>query len=132
MPNHKQQTTVLWEDLKQLTQSVIDEMNRDAELSRRTGGLESRCDEGETLVVSKVSAPKMYLTVRLGAQGLEVHTLLSVEEPDLVEREFRESLTIHTSDHGTALQNPAGEVFTVDEAVFYILRPFLHLGAANC
>jgi hypothetical protein len=132
MPNQQPQTTALWEDLKQLTKSVVEEMNRDAELSSRTGGLESRLEDGDALVVSKVSVPKMYLTVRLSAEALEIHTRLRISEAESADREFREDLTIHFDANGASLRNPAGEVFTVDEAVFYILRPFLHLGAVDC
>lgn len=130
MQNQQQpRTTALWEDLKQLTKSVVEEMNRDAELSSRTGGLELRLDDGETLLVSKLSAPQMYVTVQLCADDLEVHTRLCIGEGDLVEREFREQLLIR---NGPSLRNGAGEVFAVDEAVFYILRPFLHVGALDC
>jgi len=132
MPNHQPQTTALWEDLKQLTKSVVEEMNRDAEISSRTGGLESRLEDGDALVVTKVSAPRMHLVVRLRAEAFEVHTRLWVSEADLTEWEFREDLMIQFDDKGASLRNPAGEVFTVDEAVFYILRPFLHLGAVGC
>ena len=131
MPNHEPQTTALWEDLKQLTKSVVEEMNRDAELSSRTGKLELRLENGDALVVSKVSAPTMHLTVRLGAEALEVHTRLSVSEADLTEREFREDLAIRFDASGASLRNIAGEVFAIDEAVFYILRPFLHIGTAG-
>ena len=128
MPNHQPQTTALWEDLKQLSKSVVEEMNRDAELSRRTGGLESRLEDGDVFVVSKLSAPQLFLSIRLRTEAIEIFTRLCVSEPDVVEREFREQLTIQ---NGTSLRNAAGEVFTVEEAVFYILRPFLHLGAVD-
>jgi hypothetical protein len=131
MPNHQPQTIALWEDLKHLTRSVVEEMNRDADLRTRTGGLESRLEDGDRLVVSKQSAPQMYLVVRLGAEGLDVDTRLCVSEADLTEREFREELTIQLDANNTSLRNAAGEVFTVEEAVFYILRPFLHLGAVG-
>jgi len=131
MPNYQPQTAALWEDLKQLTKSVVEEMNRDAELSSRTGGLELRLEDAEVTVVNKASAPKMHLIIRLGAYALELHTRLSVTEADLNEREFREDLAIQIDENGASLRNPAGEVFAVDEAVFYILRPFLHLGAVG-
>jgi hypothetical protein len=131
MPNRQPQTAALWEDLKQLTRSVVEEMNRDAELSSRTGRLDYSLEDGDAIVVSKESAPKMLLIVRLGPEALEVHTRLSVSEAHLTEREFREDLAIRIDESGASLRNPAGEVFTLDEAVFYILRPFLHLGAVD-
>ena len=128
MLNDQPQTAALWEELKELSKSVVEEMNRDAELSMRTGGLESRLENGDAFVVSKLSAPQLFLSVRLRTGAIEVYTRLCVSEPDLMESEFREQLTIQ---NGTSLRNAAGEVFTVEEAVFYILRPFLHLGAAD-
>jgi len=128
MLNDQSQTAALWEELKELSKSVVEEMNRDAELSRRTGGLESRLENGDAFVVSKLSAPQLFLSVRLRTGAIEVYTRLCVSEPDLMESEFREQLTIQ---NGISLRNAAGEVFTVEEAVFYILRPFLHLGAAD-
>src|ERR1044072_7602950 len=53
----------------------------------------------------------------------------SLTEPDSKEREFREELVIQIDESGSSLRNEAGQVFSVDEAVFYILRPFLHLRA---
>jgi len=128
MLNDQSQTAALWEELKELSKSVVEEMNRDAELSRRTGGLESRLENGDAFVVSKLSAPQLFLSVRLRTGAIEIYTRLCVSEPDLMESEFREQLTIQ---NGISLRNAAGEVFTVEEAVFYILRPFLHLGAAD-
>ena len=128
MLNDQPQTAALWEELKELSKSVVEEMNRDAELSMRTGGLESRLENGDAFVVSKLSAPQLFLSVRLRTEAIEIHTRVCVSEPDLMESEFREQLTIQ---NGISLQNATGEIFTLEEAVFYILRPFLHLGAAD-
>jgi hypothetical protein len=48
------------------------------------------------------------------------------------EREFSESLAIHIDYSGASLRSPAGDVFTVYQAVYYILRPFLHIGTVGC
>jgi len=128
MLNDQPQTAALWEELKELSKSVVEEMNRDAELSMRTGGLESRLENGDAFVVSKLSAPQLFLSVRLRTGAIEIYTRLCVSEPDLMESEFREQLTIQ---NGISLQNATGEIFTLEEAVFYILRHFLHLGAAD-
>ena len=126
MPN---QTVALWEDLKKLTRSVVEEMNRDAELSSRTGGLEFRFADVHSVVVTKLSSPQMFLSVRLNGEVLEVYSRLTLTEPDSKQREFREELVIQIDESGSSLRNEAGQVFSVDEAVFYILRPFLHLRA---
>ena len=129
MANHQ---SPLWEDLKQLISSVVAEMNDAADLRSKTGGLECRAGDGETIVVSKNSFPQMYVTVRLGTEAVEVSSRLVLGEPEQTEREFFESLAINVDDSGTSLRSPEGDVFTTDQAVYYILRPFLHIGTIGC
>ena len=121
----------LWEDLKQLISSVVAEMNAAADLRSKTGGLECH-SEGETIVVSKTSFPQMYVTARLRAEGIDVNSRLVLGGPEQTEREFFESLAIGVDDSGTSLRGPEGDVFTTDQAVYYILRPFLHIGTVGC
>lgn len=132
MPNYEPQTAALWEDLKQLTRSVVEEMNRDADLTSRTGGLEFHFAGSDSIVVIKLSTPQMYLSVRLLAATLDVETRLMLDEEELGDRQFHEELAIQIDESGSSLRSPEGEVFTVDRAVFYVLRPFLHLGAVGC
>ena len=131
MPNDQSQPADLWEDLKHLISSVVAEMNRDAELRRRTGGLECVAD-GETIVVSKYSFPQMYVTVRVRAEAVDVDNRMMLSGADETAREFRESLAISTDNSGASLRSPDGDVFTTEQAVYYILRPFLHIGTVGC
>lgn len=127
MPNQPQ-TIALWEDLKRLTSNVVEEMNRAADLRGRTGGLECRFADGETILVSKNSCPQMCVTIHSRAEAVDVDSRLVLGGPDEIEREFHESLTIS----GASLRSAAGDVLTIDQAVYHILRPFLHIGTVGC
>lgn len=127
MPNQPQ-TTALWEDLKRLTSNVVAEMNRAADLRGRTGGLECRFEDGETICVSKNSCPRMCVTIHSRVQAVDVDSRVVLGGPDEIEREFHESLIIS----GASLWSADGDVFTVDQAVYHILRPFLHIGTVGC
>ena len=132
MPNQQPQPAALWADLKQLISSVVAEMNSAADLRSKTGGLECQYDSDETIVVSKNSCPQMYVTIRLRAETIDVDSRLVLGGPDETEREFSESLAIDIRDSVASLRSPEGDVFTVDQAVYYILRPFLHIGTVGC
>ena len=132
MANDQSQSAALWEDLKQLLSSVVAEMNHTAELRRRTGGLECRVEDGGAIVVSKNSFPQMYVTLRMRAEAVNVDTRMVLGGADHEEREFRETLAISTDDSSASLRSPEGDVFTTEQAVYYILRPFLHLGTVEC
>ena len=137
MPNHPpktdaSKTIAFWEDLKQLTVSVVEEMNRAADLHDKTGGLEYRSADGETIIVSKHSCPQMYVAIGFRPDELDVNTRLVLGGPEETEREFRESLTLNIDDSGASLRSAEGDVLTVDQAVYHILRPFLHVGTVRC
>ena len=132
MPNQQPQPAALWADLNQLISSVVAEMNSAADLRSKTGGLECRCDGDETIVVSKNSCPRMSVTIRFRAETVDVESRLMLGRPSETEREFSESLAIDVRESGAALRSPEGDVFTVDQAVYYILRPFLHIGTVGC
>ena len=132
MPNQQPQPAALWADLKQLISSVVAEMNRAADLRSKTGGLECRVADGEIIVLNKNTFPQMYMTVRLGAQAVDLVSRLVPGGPHETEHESSESLAIEVGDSGVSLRNPEGDVFTVDQAVYYILRPFLHIGSVGC
>ena len=129
MANHQ---SPLWNALKQLIGSVVAEMNDAADLRSKTGGLECRAGDGDTIVVSKNSFPQMYVTVRLRAEAIDVSSRLVLGGPEQTEREFFESLAISVDASGTSLRSREGDVFTTDQAVYYILRPFLHIGTVGC
>ena len=132
MPNQQPQPAALWADLNQLISSVVAEMNSAADLRSKTGGLECRCDGDETIVVSKNSFPRMCVTIRFRTETVDVERRLVLGGPPETEREFSESLAIDVRDSGASLRNSQGDVFTVDQAVYYILRPFLHIGTVGC
>lgn len=132
MPNQEPQPAAVWADLKKIISSVVAEMNRADDLRSKTGGLECRVDDSETIVVNKNSFPQMYVTVRLGAAAIEVKSRLVLGALKEMEREFSESLAIDVRDSGATLRNADGDVFTVDQAVYYILRPLLHIGTVGC
>jgi antitoxin (DNA-binding transcriptional repressor) of toxin-antitoxin stability system len=111
---------------------VVEEMNQTAELRSRTGGLQYRFADGETIVVTKESIPRLDVTIHLRTDSIDVDSRLVVRGPDAMEREAWESLAIDVDKGRSSLRNAKGEVFTVDQAVYYILRPFLHLGTSTC
>lgn len=126
--SHPPQIAALWEDLRTLVKSVVEEMNQAAELRSKTGGLDLQLDNTGTIVISKRSLPRMYVTVNLRPAAIDIGTRMIFKGPESVERQLWESLLIKTEEGGSKLRNKAGEALTVDQAVYYILRPFLHLG----
>lgn len=126
--SNPQQIAALWEDLKDLVKSVVEEMNQAAELRRRTGGLDLEFDNTGTIVISKRSLPRMYVTVNLRPAAIDIGTRMIFKGTESVERQLWESLFIKIDEGGSKLRNKAGEALTVDQAVYHILRPFLHLG----
>jgi len=132
MANDQSQPVALWEDLKQLLSSVVAEMNHTAELRRRTGGLECGVDDGGAIVVSKNSFPQVYVTVCMRAETVDIHSRMVLSEADETAREFHESFAISLDDSGASLRNAEGDAFTTEQAVYYILRPLLHIGTVGC
>ena len=131
MLNDQSQPAALWEDLKQLLSSVVSEMNDTAELRRRTGGLECRVADGGAIVVSKNSFPQMYVTVCLRAEAVDVNSRLVLSEAGQTENESQESFAISIDGSGALLRSAEGDAFTTEQAVYYILRPLLHIGTVG-
>src|ERR1043165_1254713 len=102
MPNQQPQPAALWADLKQLISSVVAEMNRAADLRSKTGGLECRVADGEIIVLNKNTFPQMYMTVRLGAQAVDLVSRLVPGGPPESEHESSESLAIEVGDSGVS------------------------------
>ncbi|HEX5832248.1 MAG TPA: hypothetical protein VFY34_00240 [Pyrinomonadaceae bacterium] len=119
-------SAAVWDDLKQLVRNVVEEMNRLEDLRIKTGGLDYQLSATDSIVVTKQSLPSMTITISRRPDALEVERILgsgaeSVEAREILETKIEES--------GPAFRNDAGAVFTVEETVYYLLRPFLHL---NC
>lgn len=119
----------LWEDLTHLTKEVVAAMNQTDELRSKTGGLECHFADLDEMVVTNQSSPSMDLTIRRRSAVVHVHTRTIVNGIQTIERETRESFTIQSDESGASLRNREGEVLTMEQAVFQILRPFLHLQA---
>jgi hypothetical protein len=122
------QIAALWEDLKDLVKSVVEEMNQAADLRSKTGGLEVQSENTGKIVISKRSLPRMYVTVDLRPAAIDIGTRMVFSGAAAVDRQIWDSLYLKIDENGAKLRNKAGEVLTVDQAVYYILRPFLHLG----
>jgi hypothetical protein len=128
MTNPPPQIAAFWEDLKVLLKKVVEEMNQSADLRRKTGGLEYQLGNARRILISKQSLPLMYVTVDLRPAAVDIATRMVFKDSESIERQSWESLPISIDESGPRLENKAGEALTVDQAVYYILRPFLHLG----
>lgn len=117
----------LWEDFKQLINKVVAEMNRLDEFSNRTGGLECDFTDADAIVVTSQSAPAMSVTITRGAECIDVFSQIA-KDADSTAAESRECLALQSDASGTSFRNNAGELLTIDETVYYILRRFLYLG----
>ena len=131
MSNRQQQVAALWEELKALMKSVVEEMNQSADLRVKTGGLEFELGTNGQILISKHSRPRMYVTVDLRPSSIDVATRMLFDGPQSAERQFWESLAVKTDGDVSTLRNKTGESLTADQAVYYILRPFLHLGTLS-
>ena len=145
--------TSLWEDLKQLTKEVVAAMNLAEDLRSKTGGLEYRIVDRDEIVITNQSSPginvptAMHVSICLRSAAIHVHTRTVIQGIEAAERQKWESFTVQSDESGAwsrdgaalrdptsladrvPLRNQEGEVFTVEQAVFHILRRFLHLQA---
>jgi hypothetical protein len=134
----------LWKDLQGLIRRVVEQMNYDEELRQRTGGLDFQQGPLDTIVVKKQSLPAVYLTLTRGTaviavnhrivingpnakeREIAVNHRIVINDPNATEQEIRDSLSIEIVETRTPLHRTnQGESFTIEEVVFYILRPFL-------
>lgn len=116
----------LWKDLQRLVRAVVEQMNHDEELRQRTGGLDFQQGPSDTIVVKKQSLPFVYLTLTPGTAVITANYRIEINGPNAKEQETRESLSLEIDETRTPLcRNSQGEAFTIEQAVFYILRPFL-------
>jgi hypothetical protein len=118
---------VLWKDLQKLIRDVVEQMNHDEELRQKTGGLDFQQGPSDTIVVKKQSLPAVYLTLTQGTAVIAANYRIVINGPNVKEQEIRESLSFEIDGTRTSLcRNNQGEFFTIEQVVFYILRPFLH------
>lgn len=117
-------SAALWDDLKQLIRDVVEEMNRLEEFRTKTGGLDYQLSETDSIVVTKQTLPRVAITIshRPDALKVEASMLGGGAEPIA----GQETLVVEIGESGPSFRNETGEVFTVEETVYYILRPFLH------
>ena len=135
-PEFQTSIASVWQDLKQLTDQVVAEMNRAEELRSKTGGLEFRFADLDEMIISNHVSPgmdvttSMDVTIRLRSDVIQVQTRTVFKGAETAEREWWESFAVQSAAGGASLRNRAGEELTIEQAVYHILRPFLHLHAA--
>lgn len=119
-------SAAVWDDLKQLVGDVVEEMNRLEEFRSKTGGLDYQLGATDSIVVTKQSIPSMTITISRRPDALEVERILGQGAESV---EARERLATETDARGPAFRIDTGEVLTVEETVYYLLRPFLHFNS---
>jgi hypothetical protein len=119
-------SAAVWDDLKQLVGNVVAEMNRLEEFRIKTGGLDYQLSATDSIIVAKQSLPSMTITISRRPDALEVERILGHGAESV---EARESLATENEASGPVFRNDSGEVFTIEEAVYYLLRPFLHFNS---
>lgn len=121
-------SAALWDDLRELVRNVVEEMNRLEEFRSKTGGLDYQLGETDSIIVVKQSLPSMSITIshRPDALELESRILGGGTEP----LESAERLALAFDANSPSFCTEAGEELTVEETVYYILSPFLHLNSA--
>lgn len=116
-------SAALWDDLKQLIRDVVEEMNRLEEFRTKTGGLEYQLSETDSIVVTKQTLPRVAITISHEPEALTVEASMPGGGAEPV---AQETLAVEIGESGSSFRNETGEVFTIEETVYYILRPFLH------
>ena len=117
-------SAALWDDLKQLIRDVVEEMNRLEEFRTKTGGLDYQLSETDSIVVTKQTLPRVAITISHCPDALKVEASMlgGGAEPTA----GQETLAVEIGESGPSFRNETGEIFTIEETVYYILRPFLH------
>lgn len=120
-------SAALWDDFKQLIREVVEEMNRLEEFRTKTGGLDYQLSETDSIVVTTQTHPRIAITISHCPDALTVEASMvgGRAEPNAAQ----ESLAVETGESGPSFRNETGEVFTIEETVYYILRPFLHFNS---
>ena len=120
------ESAALWDDLKQLVRNVVEEMNRLEEFRIKTGGLDYQLSATDSIIVTKQSLPSLTITISRRPETLEVERILGQGAESI---EAREKLAAEIEQSGPAFRNGTGEVLTIEETVYYLLRPFLHFNS---
>jgi hypothetical protein len=116
----------LWKDLRLLINHVVEEMNRIEEFRERTGVLDFHDGPSDTIIVNKESPPAVYLTLSRRADAIAIHRRIGINAQTSKDQETREILRLETDENRSLLfRNKCDESLTIEQTVFYILRPFL-------
>lgn len=117
-------SAALWDDFKHLVRDVVEEMNRLEEFRTKTGGLDYQFSETDSIVVTKQTLPRVAITISHRPDALRVEASMPGESAEPIAA--GETLAVEIGESGPSFRNETGEVFTIEETVYYILRPFLH------
>jgi hypothetical protein len=117
-------SAALWDDLKQLVRDVVEEMNRLEEFRNKTGGLDYQLTATDSIVVATQTLPGFKVNITRRPEVLQIDRILGSGAESV---EAQEGLAIEFDASSPSFRNEAGELLTIDETVYYVLRPFLHL-----
>jgi hypothetical protein len=116
----------LWKDLRSLINQVVEQMNSIEEFRERTGALDVHDGPSDTIIVNKELPPAVYLTLSRCADAIDVHRRIAMTAPTSKDQETREILRLEINKNRSLLfRNKSDESLTIEQTVFYILRPFL-------
>jgi hypothetical protein len=119
-------SAALWDDLKQLVRDVVEEMNRLEEFRNKTGGLDYQLTATDSIVVATQTLPGFKDNITRRPEVLQIDRILCSGAESV---EAQEGLAIEFDASSPSFRNEAGELLTIDETVYYVLRPFLHLNS---
>jgi hypothetical protein len=120
-------SAAFWEDLKELIANVVEEMNRLEEFRSKTGGLDYQLGETDSIIVIKQSLPSMSITISSRPDALELESRILGGGTEPIES--TERLSLARDANNASFSTETGDVLTLEETVYYILRPFLHLNS---
>ena len=120
---------MVWEDLILLTKNVVEAMNRVDELRNRTGGLEFQLGKDHGIIVD---SPVLSAAVNLLPDTIEIRYIIASRDRHPLDEQSREILKMEIHQCGQYMfRTVQGDAWTVEQTIYHILRPFLHLGTAH-
>jgi hypothetical protein len=123
----QRQTGRVWENVKAAIQDAAEQMNQIPEFRKRIGGLTCQHAYVDRIEVTKDTYPAIYLTVKRGPMSIDIQRKIVTNGESRRTREQSESLDVALDEKGHPfLRDKEGSPLTIDEAVRYIFRPFLH------
>jgi hypothetical protein len=122
-------SAALWDDLLHLIRDVVEEMNRLEEFRTKTGGLEYQLGEANSIVVTRQSLPSMSITTSHHPNALKVEASMLGGSAGRIKAQ--ENLAIEIRESGPSFRTESGQLLSIEETVYYILRPFLHLNSVT-